>query len=486
MERFAIDISPSVGMMEVIGHSGYTFDFAIADLIDNCIAANCKNITLYFDPLSKKSFLYLLDDGDGMSREELRQAAVIGFKSIEEYRASTDLGRFSTGLKSATKSFCNKITIVSKRMNLEPNAIEIDYAHMAESKKWEAFVVEDCQYAGKINGHGTIVVCENFINEADFSLNKTFLSTLNNLEQSLSHIFGKFLINEDLHIFINVNGSKPREIEGWNPFTAKDDLSTKKVYDKEVKYKGETIGFKAYVLPTFGNLSKDDQIYVAGRGLLEQEGFYIYRNKRLIQEGGWLSLDGIGLDDKSKYARIDVSIPSTLDMDFQINFSKNSLIVPKELEFAFMEVAKKARNESRHNFNYQKHPEFKKKLKQENVRIWNETNSTKGMILSVNQNHPLIKELSKDISQVKLKALLNLLSKSLPISMIQSQQTTTVSYTENEIDVLLDDFCEKLKNEGRSISDIKKAIKDTEPFKDYIDTYVISYFNRLEGDDDDK
>ncbi len=35
-------------MMDVLGHSGYTFNFAIADLLDNCISAHAKNIKLFF------------------------------------------------------------------------------------------------------------------------------------------------------------------------------------------------------------------------------------------------------------------------------------------------------------------------------------------------------------------------------------------------------------------------------------------------------
>ncbi|UKI51889.1 MAG: hypothetical protein L6V79_06950 [Clostridium sp.] len=79
-------------------------------------------------------------------------------------------------------------------------------------------------------------------------------------------------------------------------------------------------------------MDSTDQQYMNGRGLIDQQGYYVYRNDRLIYEGGWLNLQGLNLDDKSKYARVEVNIPSQLDEEFKINFSKNSLVVPVELQ----------------------------------------------------------------------------------------------------------------------------------------------------------
>ena len=50
-------ISPGTNIMDVLGHSGYSFDFAIADLIDNCLAAKASKVKLYFDVKSKAPYL---------------------------------------------------------------------------------------------------------------------------------------------------------------------------------------------------------------------------------------------------------------------------------------------------------------------------------------------------------------------------------------------------------------------------------------------
>lgn len=476
-ENTTFSISPGTGMIDVLGHSGYTFNYAIADLIDNCISAHAKNIDLYFDLSSEKPYLYILDDGIGMSLEDLKNAAIIGYKDIDSTRSVDDLGRYSTGLKSATRSFCDDIFISSKKEGCEANTIEIDYAHITESKKWEAFIVESPDFESRLKNHGTIVVCNKLHFIDNVSLNKTAFEKIESLEKSISHIFGKFLLSNEISITVQVKGSIPNAIKGWNPFGLIENKSTKVVYNNIVKYKNESLKFKAYILPAFSNLSKVDQQYMFGSGLLDQEGFYIYRNKRLIKEGGWLGLDN--LDDKSKYARIEVEIPSALDKEFKINFSKNSIEIPEDLKSIFAEVAKVARKESHNNFDYLNHPGTKRTTKKEEERIWKTSKSNGALVLSINMQHPLIQELSSKLTDNELKKLCNLISKSLPVSMIQGQNTTTISYTENELEDMMNKMYEKLMRDIGNANEVKKKMSSMEPFKNN-KSLLIDFFDMKE------
>lgn len=476
----SFSISPAPGMIDVIGHSGYTFNFAIADLIDNCISANAKSILVFFDLDDDNPYIYVKDDGDGMSLEKLKEAAVIGYKDINEYRDKDDLGRYSTGLKSATRSFCDSIIVSSKVKNSSSNSIKIDYEYIIKNKKREAFIINDFCLEKDISNAGTIIYCEkiNFL-KAGFDKNNIYIK-LDELQKSLSHIFGKFIISKKIEIKIQVKNSKAIIVSGWNPFSLIENKTTKIVYEKVYNYLGQNINFKAYVLPVYNNLSKIDQAYIEGNGLLEQSGFYIYRNNRLIQEGGWLNLDNIGLDDKCKYARIEVNIPSQLDKEFQINFSKNSLVIPDELKGLFIEIAKKARKESRNNFNFQKHPVIKFTTKKHTEQIWITSTTHDGLVLNINVEHPLIKELSKEIPISSLKCLFSTLSKSLPIGMIQAQETTTISYTENELYELMTRVYKELSNENYDIDEIKKKMVSMEPFK-YYKEILIGFFDKIGG-----
>lgn len=477
-ENATFSISPGTGMIDVLGHSGYTFNFAIADLIDNCISAHAKKIKIFFDLSSDEPYLYIHDDGIGMNLDDLKNAAIIGFKDIDSYRSIDDLGRYSTGLKSATRSFCDDVYISSKKESQTANTIEIDYSHISESKKWEAFIINNPEYESKIGNHGTIVVCNRLHFIDDISLNKTVFEKIENLEKSISHIFGKFLISGEISISIQVKGSIPIEIKGWNPFGLIENKSTKVVYNDTLKFKNQSVKVKAFILPTYTNLSKIDQQYMSGNGLIDQEGFYIYRNKRLIKEGGWLGIDN--LDDKSKYARIEVEIPSTLDKEFKINFSKNSIEIPEDLKSSFMEVAKIARKESHNNFNYLNHPSTKRTTKKEEDKIWKTSKSNGALVLSINMQHPLIQELSSKLTTNELKKLCSLISKSLPVSMIQGQNTTTISYTENELEDLMNEMYEKLLKDTNNVSEVKKKMSSMEPFKNN-KNLLIDFFDMKEN-----
>lgn len=160
-------ISPGTNIMDVLGHSGYTFNFAIADLVDNCIAAHATQIKIYFDLSTSKPYLYICDNGEGMSLQKLKDAAIIGFKDISEQRDKTDLGRFSTGLKSAAKSICNNLYVCSKESGKDANTIQLDFGHIKRDQRWEAFIISNSEYEKTIREHGTVVVCTDFNSNSD-------------------------------------------------------------------------------------------------------------------------------------------------------------------------------------------------------------------------------------------------------------------------------------------------------------------------------
>lgn len=58
---------------------GYSFESAIADVIDNSISAGCSYVSLFFPTDSfQKQAVGILDDGCGLSREELFEAMCYG------------------------------------------------------------------------------------------------------------------------------------------------------------------------------------------------------------------------------------------------------------------------------------------------------------------------------------------------------------------------------------------------------------------------
>ena len=71
------NINPGTGIMDVLGHTGYSFNEAIADILDNSISSGASTIDIYFSFKENNEFLYILDNGNGMNFDELKSAAKI-------------------------------------------------------------------------------------------------------------------------------------------------------------------------------------------------------------------------------------------------------------------------------------------------------------------------------------------------------------------------------------------------------------------------
>src|SRR5262249_11768465 len=113
-EDFDIVVPDAPAMIESLRAFGYNPQTAIADLLDNSISAEAANIWLQFFWDGPESFISILDDGVGMTEEDLREAMRPGSRSPLETRDPRDLGRFGLGLKTASFSQCRRLTVCSK------------------------------------------------------------------------------------------------------------------------------------------------------------------------------------------------------------------------------------------------------------------------------------------------------------------------------------------------------------------------------------
>ena len=217
-----------------------------------------------------------------------------------------------------------------------------------------------------------------------------------------------------------------------------------------------------------------------GRGLIEQQGFYIYRNKRLIQEGGWLSLPNISADPKCVYARIEVKIGTFLDNEFDVNFSKCKINIPTELINPFTEIANYARKNSRKNYDYVKNPSIKSTIKKPtDIKVWKTYKTDDGIKLSINLEHPVIKKVFEKLKDSEIKKITNLITKTIPINMIQTQGGIEEKYNEVDIKELIKETYIDLKATNLDLSTIKKQMSKTEPFNMYLDE-LIDFFEEIE------
>ena len=159
-------VNPCVGnFIKSLRDIGYNFEIAVADVIDNSITANAKQIKIYAKSNPEISFC-IIDDGFGMTEEELMEAMRLAGKDPSKERKEYDLGRFGLGLKTASFSQCKKLTVLSKKEKLI-HAAQWDLNYLEEKNEWLLKIpnIDELQYREYIDElkeyeSGTIVIWE--------------------------------------------------------------------------------------------------------------------------------------------------------------------------------------------------------------------------------------------------------------------------------------------------------------------------------------
>lgn len=323
-------------LMTSMRSMGYSFESAIADIIDNSIAKQATRIDLKF-PLNpaEEPYVAICDNGTGMTSQSLYNAMKYGSETECDERDVNDLGRFGLGLKSASLSQCRKLTVISKKDGII-SAYDWNLDHVIKEKSWKVaeYSQEEIQsikfsnYLDEIE-HGTVVLWEIF--DIIEKSSGQIYAELSKLQQStaeyISLIFHRYLNRERNRVEIYSNNYR---ILGLDPFLEshpKTDPRRKIVLPiKDSKGIERMVCVQPFVLPFQKDLSAEDKKLSGGiENYRSKQGFYVYRNERLIIWGTWF---GRHRDELTKYARIKVDIPNTLDDIWQIDIKKQTAKIP--------------------------------------------------------------------------------------------------------------------------------------------------------------
>lgn len=329
-------------LMGSLRSMGYSFESAVADVIDNSLSAHAQNVRILFpmNPMDELA-LGILDDGDGMTKEVLLEAMRYGCMSAEKERSEEDLGRFGMGMKSASLSQCRCLTVVSFE-GKTLNGLTWDYNHILETQDWmiqelDGSEINKLPYIEKLKTQkrGTLVIWQDFdvlSNSSGGQVYSTLMDLRSTLENSLALIYHRFLSGigtSRLHIFINELDVKPQD-----PFLEQHPKTTvKKEIELDIKdSKGieRMIKIRPFILPFATELKEKDKQLIGGiENLRAKQGFYVYRNKRLIIWGTWFGMKQRA--ELTKNARIRVDIPNTLDDIWSIDIKKQQAAIPKQI-----------------------------------------------------------------------------------------------------------------------------------------------------------
>lgn len=438
---------------------GYSFEVAVADIIDNSITAKSKNIKIY-GTQEPNIFFYIFDDGVGMTEYELIEAMRLSSKDPDEVRDKNDLGKFGLGLKTASFSQCKKLTVISKKYNkISAKCWDLDY--ISQQNEWCLITppteeIQQNEYYNKLNEleSGTVVIWESI----DRYPKSEFSEVLYNLRNHLSLVFHRFIEAKQLKISLN-NG----ELEAFNPFNP-NNFSTQQISEEKLIFFGEEIKVQPYILPHHSKLTIDEyERYATEDGYIKSQGFYLYRANRLLIHGTWWGLHKI--TDAHKLVRIKIDIPNNQDKYWGIDVKKSTAKPHPSLRNDLKRIISIITPKSAKVYSGRG-----KIIEDKNIKkFWDLIPINKDFRFGINKEHPILKLLIEklDIEEIKLlKFYLKNLEAYLPLESIQAhlQQNPLkikqqISLNDEEVINIID----QLKNAGISQENIDNLLK-TEVF----------------------
>lgn len=350
IERTEILRPDDRGSAEIYSRLGYKLSEAIADLVDNSIDAQAKNILIRFirtdDHIRR---VLIIDDGHGLNEQTISEAMRIG---SSQGKSKSSLGKYGIGLKSASLNQANSVSLLSisrgvgaGRKWTQENIRQGWICEVLNGKEVEEYLKRGFGPL-QLNESGTMVVWEDLqhLKTTGSTIESTLSQSIKLLITDLGLRFHRFIGDGRLNIFIDAQASgKPEtvmysEVPPLDPFSY--TVSGMEGYPKTFDID----------LPTYGKMEAETHIWPAksnvtgyrlgGGKVSSRQGLYIYRNDRLIQAGGW---NGCRDDDSEPHlslARVVVNLPPEFDSTFQLDVTKSRVEPPPDFPNRIMSAEK--------------------------------------------------------------------------------------------------------------------------------------------------
>ena len=408
---------------------GYSLATAIADIIDNSITAKATEVEVFCDLTCEQPTLVIIDNGCGMTEEELLLAMKHGSASPKKAREPNDLGRFGLGLKTSSFSQCRNLTVISS-INLEVCGAEWDLDHISERDEWCLSILDgdDIQKIpclGLLGKTGTAVVWTKldrlFEDQHGNKRDEIVFEKLDLVDRHLSLVFHKFLAGEVKHhpkLSIRING---HPVKPFDPFCRKIK-ATQVLPEEIVRVDGKDVSIQPYILPHHSKLTADEYDFYEDRSsFISNQGAYIYRNGRLMAWGDWFRLVPKG--EATKLARVQIDFPNALDENWTIDIKKSRARPPHEVRERLRQIISKVMGTSTRI-----HRGRGQKLFQETQEpVWERYVDKGSVRFDLNTSHPLLMSLEAKMTKDQMKCMdtyLAAVTASLPIEMIYSDYST--------------------------------------------------------------
>lgn len=470
-------------LIESLRAIGYSMETAVADIIDNSITAKATQIQIRCSWNLGNPWLAIADNGFGMSYADLVHAMRLGSMSPTESRSLDDLGRFGLGMKTASFSQCRHLTVLSQESG-DICGCEWDLNKIAREYKdqWILGVISKdtirkrkildsltLEYLTDIES-GTIVLWEDIDiieEQATASLREKYFNALvDEVRKHIELVFHRFMAPESgrKKIKISINGD---ELTAFNPFNNRC-TATRELEEQQFVIDGEKIIVQPYVLPHHNKVSREEYDRYAGEGgYLHNQGFYVYRNKRLIIKGTWFRL--IKKEELNKLIRTRIDIPNTLDHLWKIDVKKSSAFPSGSIKSELRKVIGKIEGAGKAVYRQRGN----KLASSVTCPVWIRTAKKAGIVYEIDRVHPLIQQLlnhSGEEQKELLRNVISLIESSFPVDLFYNdiastpEQVKKPKMEKKDIEKLLDIFITFWTESGISEDEIEAKLLSTDPF----------------------
>ena len=471
-------------MLESLRGLGYSPETALADTIDNSISAGANEVNLFFVWNGEKSAVAIVDNGRGMSPRELESAMHLGGTNPLSSRDSKDLGRFGLGMKTAAFSQCRRLTVLSRTASLTDTCFcwDLDVLAGSQAGAWQLLEGADESSLPNLEKlpkgrSGTLVLWEMpdrlvppGVNEQDF------LDTIDRIEKHLSMVFHRFLERSPSKLKIRIND---KILVPWNPFQAG---SVGPSWSSPLEKLSGSLGVcsvQGFVMPHKDRLTNAEYNSAAGiNGWNAQQGFYVYRNDRLLVAGSWLGLGSPRLwtkDEIHRLARLSLDFQNVADAEWKIDIRKSIAKPPLALRARLTSLGEDTRGRARSVF--ANRGTVQRRPSEEPVfEVWKSMVAGGITTYRVNREHPAVREVLESPLAIDSGAdtMLRLLETTIPVQRIWldtvEERTGPQQVSEEEaekIRPMLEALFRSLIKRDYSPQDARQRLSRTEPFQAY-------------------
>jgi anti-sigma regulatory factor (Ser/Thr protein kinase) len=485
------NVPPHAGsMLESLRGLGYALPTALADLVDNSVSAGAKDVRIHLEWSGKQSWVRIIDDGVGMDDAALEEGMRLGARDPRMDRSASDLGRFGLGLKTASFSQARRLTVASRRKGEAIVCLrwDLDLIGGETGADWPLFegpslgsehLLEPLRHMEQ----GTVVLWETLdrIVTEGFTAND-MIELADRVEAHFAMTFHRLIDGTHDTFRLLLNG---RPIKPWDPFLL--GHPSKALESAEYRILHTTgVTVQCHVLPHRDMLKPTEQEVAGGPGgWTQQEGFYVYRNRRLLLAGGWLGLGDGGKpwprDEAHRLARIRLDIPNSADADWKINVLKSAANPPVRLRPQLQRLASETRDTARRVFAHRGHIMPASGAKSNALtEAWQVRRSAQGTSYRISRDHDLLASILYRAGTLKadILALLRLIEETVPVQRIwldtaedkEIPRTEFAGAAKKEIHETLSALFEALVlHRGLSPVEARERLSRTSPFDRYPD-----------------